>query len=102
MTVVHQHNARQQGELLPISDQDKDDCLRSSSAVHKQNILDLDRAALETWVMAMGEKRFRATQLMKWVHQLGEIDFQQMNNLSKNFRNQLEQTAVVQKFTGCQ
>lgn len=96
MTVVHQHNARQQGELLPISDQDKDDCLRSSSAVHKQNILDLDRAALETWVMAMGEKRFRATQLMKWVHQLGEIDFQQMNNLSKNFRNQLEQTAVVQ------
>ncbi len=96
MTVVHQHNARQQGEFLPISGQDTDECLRSSTTVRKQNILDLDRAALENWVMAMGEKRFHASQLMKWIHQLGETDFQQMNNLSKSFRSQLEQTAVVQ------
>ena len=65
-------------------------------SAQKQNLLDLDREGLEAFFAEMGEKRFRATQLMKWVHQLGVTDFQQMNNLSKTLRSQLEEQATVQ------
>jgi 23S rRNA (adenine2503-C2)-methyltransferase len=60
------------------------------------NLLGLDRAALEAFFAAIGEKKFRATQLMKWIHQLGVVDFQEMNNLSKDLRNQLAESSCVQ------
>ncbi len=60
------------------------------------NLLGLDRAGLEEFFESIGEKKFRATQVMKWIHQLGVTDFQQMNNLSKDLRNQLAETSCVQ------
>ncbi|MCW8851463.1 MAG: hypothetical protein OQK44_02260, partial [Gammaproteobacteria bacterium] len=45
---------------------------------------------------SIGEKKFRATQVMKWIHQLGVTDFQQMNNLSKDLRNRLSETSCIQ------
>ncbi len=60
------------------------------------NLLGLDRAGLEAFFAAMGEKKFRATQVMKWIHQLGVVDFQEMNNLSKNLRKQLAESSCVQ------
>jgi len=60
------------------------------------NLLGLDRAGLEEFFESIGEKKFRATQVMKWIHQLGVTDFQQMNNLSKELRNQLAETSCVQ------
>jgi len=60
------------------------------------NLLGLDRAGLENFFESIGEKKFRATQVMKWIHQLGVTDFQQMNNLSKALRNQLAETSCVQ------
>ncbi|MBL4712559.1 MAG: 23S rRNA (adenine(2503)-C(2))-methyltransferase RlmN [Gammaproteobacteria bacterium] len=60
------------------------------------NLLGLDRTGLETYFESIGEKKFRASQVMKWIHQLGIVDFQMMNNLSKNLRNQLEQTSCVE------
>ena len=60
------------------------------------NLLGLDRAGLEAFFAAIGEKKFRATQLMKWIHQLGVVDFQEMNNLSKGLRNQLAESSCVQ------
>ncbi len=60
------------------------------------NLLGLDRAGLEAFFIAIGEKKFRATQVMKWIHQLGVTDFQQMNNLSKDLRNQLAETSCIQ------
>ena len=60
------------------------------------NLLGLDRAGLEDFFESIGEKKFRATQVMKWIHQLGVTDFQQMNNLSKNLRNQLAETSCIQ------
>ncbi len=59
------------------------------------NLLGLDRAGLEAFFEAMGEKKFRATQLMKWIHQLGVTDFQQMNNLSKDLRSQLAASSCI-------
>jgi 23S rRNA (adenine2503-C2)-methyltransferase len=60
------------------------------------NLLGLDRAGLEAFFDSIGEKKFRATQVMKWIHQLGITDFQQMNNLSKDLRNLLEHTSCIQ------
>ena len=59
------------------------------------NLLGLDRAALEAFFDSIGEKKFRATQVMKWIHQLGVVDFQEMNNLSKDLRNQLTETSCI-------
>jgi 23S rRNA (adenine2503-C2)-methyltransferase len=44
----------------------------------------------------LGEKRFRATQLFRWIHQRGAADFAQMSDLAKSLRDKLEQLAVVQ------
>lgn len=60
------------------------------------NLLGLDRSGLEAFFEAIGEKKFRATQVMKWIHQLGVTDFQLMNNLSKDLRNRLAETSCVQ------
>ena len=60
------------------------------------NLLGLDRTALEDFFAAIGEKKFRATQVMKWIHQLGVVDFQEMNNLSKDLRNRLAESSCIQ------
>ena len=62
----------------------------------RTNLLGLDRAGLEDFFAAIGEKKFRATQVMKWIHQLAVVDFQEMNNLSKDLRNQLAESSCVQ------
>jgi len=59
------------------------------------NLLGMDRAALEDYFESIGEKKFRATQVMKWIHQLGVIDFHEMNNISKDLRNQLSETSCI-------
>jgi 23S rRNA (adenine2503-C2)-methyltransferase len=59
------------------------------------NLLGLDRVGLEQFFVAMGEKKFRATQVLKWIHQLGVVDFQEMNNLSKDLRNQLAESSCI-------
>ena len=64
--------------------------------LQRTNLLGLDRAALEAFFIAMGDKKFRANQVMKWIHQLGVTDFQQMNNLSKDLRNQLTEISCIQ------
>ena len=39
------------------------------------NLLDLDAQGLAAWCETLGEKRFRATQLFRWIHQRGQGDF---------------------------
>ena len=60
------------------------------------NLLGLDRVGLENFFASIDEKKFRATQVMKWMHQMGVTDFQEMNNLSKDLRTRLSETACVQ------
>jgi 23S rRNA (adenine2503-C2)-methyltransferase len=59
------------------------------------NLLGHDRRALEDYFTSIGEKPFRATQLLKWVHQHGVYDFADMTNLSKSLREVLSATATV-------
>jgi len=61
----------------------------------KQNLLDLDRDGLESFFKEIGEKPFRATQVLKWIHQMGVSDFEQMTNLSKALRLRLTEIADV-------
>ena len=61
----------------------------------KQNLLDLDRQGLELFFEDMGEKPFRASQVLKWIHQCGVSDFEQMSNISKSLRQRLADVAEV-------
>jgi len=59
------------------------------------NLLDYDREGLTDFLEEIGEKPFRARQLLKWIHQSGQSDFNQMTDLSKNLRAKLSSLAVV-------
>jgi 23S rRNA (adenine2503-C2)-methyltransferase len=53
------------------------------------NLVDFDTIGLECFVQALGERSFRSTQIVKWIHQLGVVDFEAMTNLSKGLRARL-------------
>ena len=58
------------------------------------NLMGHDRQALEAYFASLGEKPFRATQVLKWVHQQGICDFSAMTNLSKSLRANLSSQAA--------
>jgi len=59
------------------------------------NLLELDRDALAVFCEQLGEKRFRAIQLFRWIHQKGVADFAQMSDLAKSLRDKLAGRAVI-------
>ena len=61
-----------------------------SAQPKKINLLDLTRDGLCTFFNEMGEKPFRAEQIMKWIYQQGVADFEQMTNLNKALRTKLQ------------
>jgi 23S rRNA (adenine2503-C2)-methyltransferase len=71
------------------------DCV-AVAAVRKQNLLDLDRLGLERFFEdTLGEKRYRAHQVMKWIHHRYVTDFDEMTDLGKALRAKLQQHAEV-------
>jgi 23S rRNA (adenine2503-C2)-methyltransferase len=63
---------------------------------NKINLLNLDRKAMEDYFISLGEKSFRASQVLKWIHYYGVADFAQMTNLSKTLRQQLQEQAMLE------
>ncbi len=59
------------------------------------NLLDFDLEGLTAYCDRLGEKRFRAVQLFRWVHQKGEADFDRMSDLAKGLRAKLAGTAEL-------
>ncbi len=59
------------------------------------NLLDYDLEGLAAFCEQLGEKRFRATQLFRWIHQRGEQDFEAMSDLAKSLRGKLKGAAEV-------
>ena len=59
------------------------------------NLLDFDLDGLAALCEQLGEKRFRAAQLLRWIHQRGQADFGQMSDLAKSLRGKLADCAVV-------
>ena len=60
------------------------------------NLLDLDLDGLAAWCASLGQARFRAVQLFRWIHRAGEDDFVRMSDLAKSFRGTLARCAAVQ------
>ena len=61
----------------------------------KTNLLDLDRDAMRAFFVELGEKPFRADQIMKWIYHFGCDDFDQMNNVNKVLRERLKAIAEI-------
>lgn len=62
----------------------------------KVNLLGLTRQKMIDFFADIGEKPFRAKQVMQWIHQFGVHDFDEMSNISKALREKLKQIAIIQ------
>ena len=60
------------------------------------NLLDFNGKALTSFCAEIGEKPFRARQLLRWIHRSGEADFDAMSDLAKGLREKLSAFAVIE------
>lgn len=60
-----------------------------------ENLLNFDVQRLTAWFASMGEKPFRARQVLRWVHKMGEADFAAMTDIAALLREKLQQQAYV-------
>jgi len=67
----------------------------AADAVAKVNLLGMPEEKLVAFFESLGEKRFRAVQVMKWIHQLGASTFEEMTNVSKDLRAKLVKIAEI-------
>ena len=63
------------------------------------NLLEFDLDGLTAYCEQLGEKRFRATQLFRWIHQKGASDFSSMSDLAKSLRDKLAGVAEITPLT---
>ena len=61
----------------------------------KLNLLGVSQAKLEAFFADIGEKPFRARQVMQWIHQRHADDFESMTDLSKSLRIRLNEVATI-------
>lgn len=59
------------------------------------NLLGLDQQSLQDFFVGIGEKPFRAKQVLRWVHQRGISDFSQMTDIAKPLRERLAGLATI-------
>lgn len=69
----------------------------SDSAPEKVNLLGFSKAKMEDFFESIGEKKFRAIQVVKWIHQQGVSDFEEMTNLGKSLRAKLAEVAEIRE-----
>lgn len=68
---------------------------QSDQAAKKANLLGMSKDELSAFFVSLGEKPFRATQVMKWIYQFGVTDFFEMTNISKKLQHKLHEVACV-------
>lgn len=68
---------------------------QQEAVVEKVDLLGMDRETMQAYFTEIGEKPFRAAQVMKWIHQHGVSDFDEMTDLSKALREKLKRIAQV-------
>ncbi|HIF29678.1 MAG: 23S rRNA (adenine(2503)-C(2))-methyltransferase RlmN [bacterium] len=61
----------------------------------RKNLLGCSQEELEKFFLDIDEPSFRAKQLLKWVHQKGELDFANMSNFNKPLREKMKEIAVL-------
>ncbi|MFK7955524.1 MAG: 23S rRNA (adenine(2503)-C(2))-methyltransferase RlmN [Lysobacterales bacterium] len=72
----------------------KNDTAAAASTL-KTNLLNFDLAGLRTELETLGEKPFRAQQILKWVYHQHVVDFHEMSNISVKLREQLDAQYTV-------
>lgn len=65
------------------------------SSPQKPNLLDLDPTAMRNFFAELGEKPYRGTQVIQWIHQRGEVQFERMTDLSKSLRLSLAENSNI-------
>ncbi|MFC0323809.1 bifunctional tRNA (adenosine(37)-C2)-methyltransferase TrmG/ribosomal RNA large subunit methyltransferase RlmN [Gallibacterium melopsittaci] len=65
------------------------------STTEKTNLLNLTRQEMRDFLATLGEKPFRADQIMKWIYHYGEDNFDNMTNINKVLREKLKQVAEI-------
>jgi 23S rRNA (adenine2503-C2)-methyltransferase len=68
-----------------------------TDTITKTNLLGMSPEQLDAFFADQGEKRFRATQVLKWMHQHGAESFDEMTNISKALRDKLNQVAEIRE-----
>ncbi|HJV67136.1 MAG TPA: 23S rRNA (adenine(2503)-C(2))-methyltransferase RlmN [Geomonas sp.] len=63
--------------------------------MEKTDVKNLTLEGLEQFIAGLGKERFRAKQIFKWLYQMDATSFAEMTNVSKDFRAQLEELAVI-------
>lgn len=66
------------------------------TATHKPNLAGMSLAKLRALFVEFSEKPFRAEQVLKWIHQRGVVDIDAMTDISKNLREKLKQSTVIE------
>ncbi len=61
----------------------------------KPNLKDMSLAELETFISRFGKEKYRARQIMKWLYQSNAGSFEDMTDLSKAFRNEIQDAARI-------
>ena len=64
-------------------------------ALMKTNLLNFNHKQMRSFFRGRGDKPYRATHLLKWIHCYGVTDFEQMTNLSKALREELQQCCEI-------
>lgn len=77
--------------MMPV----EPNCTDAPSAPEKTNLMGLSAEKLGRFFGSLGEKPFRATQVLKWIHQRGVDDFGAMTDLSKGLRQKLADCAEI-------
>ncbi|MGV8933606.1 MAG: 23S rRNA (adenine(2503)-C(2))-methyltransferase RlmN [Gallionellaceae bacterium] len=60
-----------------------------------ENLLNFDAQQLADWFAEQGEKPFRARQVLRWIHRMGEPNFAAMTDIAASLREKLQQQACV-------
>jgi 23S rRNA (adenine2503-C2)-methyltransferase len=61
------------------------------------NLLDFTLEEMEEFISSSGKEKYRARQIMKWLHQSGSLSFDDMTTLSRDFREKLAEIARIQR-----
>ena len=69
--------------------------VQSDAPAKKINLMDLTRQQMREFFKELGEKPFRADQLVEWIYHFGEDNFDNMTNINKKLREKLKAVAEI-------
>ncbi|WP_410679126.1 bifunctional tRNA (adenosine(37)-C2)-methyltransferase TrmG/ribosomal RNA large subunit methyltransferase RlmN [Avibacterium paragallinarum] len=81
--------------MLEQNTTQQEGCQPSAEPKKKINLMNLTRQQMREFFQELGEKPFRADQLVKWIYHFGEDNFDNMTNINKKLREKLKAVAEI-------